>query len=107
MKNLLVTALLLGALFACDKRTADPAEENAAAVEQQPGKSADPGPAVTCPFCGLTFGRDEAVGTETYQGQTYYFLLKDHREAFAEAPDRYLTGSRRAGETATTPGKKQ
>ena len=45
---------------------------------------------VTCPVCGLTFNAKEAVATRVYGGQTYYFLVEDHAEAFAQNPGAYL-----------------
>ncbi|MFO8073984.1 MAG: hypothetical protein R6V85_19145 [Polyangia bacterium] len=45
---------------------------------------------VRCPVCGLEFDASEAVAERSHRGREYYFLLKDHAEAFAAAPSRYL-----------------
>jgi len=55
-----------------------------------PAANAEPGKRVVCPVCGLEFGADEAAATYEHAGKTYYFLLQDHRDAFAEDPARYL-----------------
>ncbi len=34
--------------------------------------------------------RAEAAATAEYRGRTYYFCLRDHRDAFMRDPERYL-----------------
>ncbi len=84
-----ITLILLTAIAICacngsasNTKSVSPAES----AEAPP----DPGRSVVCPVCGLTFGHREAIDTHTHKGITYYFLIKDHREAFAADPETYL-----------------
>ena len=56
------------------------------ATSQQPSI----GKPVTCPVCELRFDSNEAVERAQHDGETYYFLLKDHASAFSEDPARYI-----------------
>lgn len=83
-------------LAGCREAPADssaPTAENrslsTATAEARPGGGA----LVTCPVCGLSFRANEAIATFEHKGHTYYFLLQDHRDAFAARPERYLTSS--------------
>ena len=49
------------------------------------------------PYCGMHLRRSEAAATMEYHGHTYYFCLRDHRDAFARDPERYLS-LRRGGD---------
>ncbi len=53
----------------------------------QPPPSGKP---VSCPVCDLQFDSSEAVERLQHEGETYYFLLKDHAAAFLEDPARYV-----------------
>jgi YHS domain-containing protein len=65
---------------------AGPATGDAAALDP----ATLPDEMVTCPVCGLEFNAKEAVAARAYGGRTYYFLLEDHAEAFAQNPKAYL-----------------
>jgi YHS domain-containing protein len=93
-----VTAVFAAALFltACGDRgtpapSAHPAETGSPAPSARDAAS-PPGEEVECPVCGLRFRSGEARATALHEGIRYHFLLEDHREAFEEAPSRYLGG---------------
>ncbi len=75
--------LLCTALQACRGECTAPAP-SPPALKQRIGRT------VTCPVCGLRFDAGEADFTATHDGRTYYFLVEDHRDAFAEAPGDYI-----------------
>jgi YHS domain-containing protein len=64
--------------------------ERTAPAPSAPASKHRIGQTVTCPVCGLRFDAGEADFTATHDGRTYYFLLEDHRDAFAEAPGDYI-----------------
>jgi len=45
------------------------------------------------PYCGMRLRRSEAAATYVHRGETYFFCIRDHREAFARDPSRYLTSA--------------
>jgi P-type Cu+ transporter len=42
------------------------------------------------PVCGMTVTRDDAAGTSTYQGKTYYFCAPACKEQFDRSPQQYV-----------------
>ncbi len=56
---------------------------------------------VTDPVCGMKLENSKAAGTETRQGQTYYFCSPSCHENFRSAPDRYV---KKAGESGKSHG---
>jgi YHS domain-containing protein len=96
MKLLLVvlTVTLFSAGLAscrCEDEPRDaPAGDAASGAAPVAAQPAETGTQVECPVCGLRFGKSEATATHRHEGQTYNFLLEDHRQAFAEDPERYL-----------------
>ena len=49
-------------------------------------------PDVVDPVCGMTIAVADAVGSETYQGQTYYFCNESCRERFKADPAGWVGG---------------
>lgn len=47
-------------------------------------------PEVVDPYCGMHLHPSEAAASFEHRGTTYYFCLRDHRDAFAAAPERFL-----------------
>jgi Cu+-exporting ATPase len=43
------------------------------------------------PVCGMTISPEDAVGTHTHKGETYYFCNPSCLEKFTENPERYLS----------------
>lgn len=72
------TTLLQVAACRCDQDRADPVAPRQGSL------------IVRCPVCGLEFDRSEAVARAEHLGETYYFLLEDHAQAFRQAPADYL-----------------
>ena len=42
------------------------------------------------PVCGMTVGLEDAIGTHTYEGQTYYFCSQSCLERFQRDPQQFL-----------------
>ncbi len=70
----------------CSRCNREPADRGAVQTLNSPS-----GPKVTCPVCGLSFPKSEAVGSVTVSGKKYYFFLKDHLKAFKDDPDSFLS----------------
>jgi len=87
MRYVLAAFLLLSA---CTCNGSHPNKNTPHTPPASSTESEDRGKQVTCPVCGLTFGRAEAEGSYTYKNVTYYFLIKDHRDAFTADPESYL-----------------
>jgi YHS domain-containing protein len=92
--------LLLPQLAACSRsgcgsRPEEPAPvpARADAARLTPGPPGDGEDFVVDPYCGMRLRRGEAAATLEHNGQTYYFCLEDHMEAFRRDPDRYLSES--------------
>jgi YHS domain-containing protein len=60
------------------------------AAQPEGSPTSEPGEQVVCPVCGLRFGAEEATATHEHDGETYHFLLEDHKDAFAADPTSYL-----------------
>jgi YHS domain-containing protein len=86
--------LVLSAVVAscrCDDRPSPATDGDSAALgKPEQAEPSDPGEQVVCPVCGLRFGAEETVAKHEHGGQTYHFLLADHREAFAADPLSFL-----------------
>ena len=59
------------------------------------------------PVCGMTIGEEDAAGTSTYQGRTYYFCSTSCKEKFDQDPEVYakeeaLEGKQQAAGTCPT-----
>ena len=48
---------------------------------------------VTDPVCGMTIAPAQAVGSSTYNGQTYHFCSRGCETKFDSAPARYAAAS--------------
>jgi YHS domain-containing protein len=48
------------------------------------------------PFCGVRLKRSEAAASAEYGGQTWWFCLVDHRDAFLADPEGALRRLRAA-----------
>ena len=55
------------------------------------------------PVCGMTISPDDAVGTATHRGQTYYFCAESCLEQFTADPERFLDPKRREADAAALP----
>lgn len=93
----LAVAAALALLAGCPERCAgERAAPAAPLADAAVGSGFGPGPpgegedVVTDPYCGVRLRRSEAAATLEHHGQTYYFCLRDHMEAFGRDPDRYL-----------------
>ncbi len=89
----IVPLVLLAAAVACNgsprDQTVHPTSSPAPSAPK--GKSITTGEnQVRCPVCDLTFDVSEAIGEHKFQGKMYYFLVADHKQAFAEDPQSYI-----------------
>ena len=84
--------LLIALAGACSGPSAvETGNKESEAVPGTLAADAKKGPPVRCPVCGLEFGAAEAQATYRHENKPYYFLLEDHKDAFAASPDRYLS----------------
>ena len=94
MMRLAVSLFVLLALSAgCGngRPLSDDIDEKRDAVQKSATPQQPPlGKPVSCPVCDLQFDSSEAVERLQHEGETYYFLLKDHAAAFLEDPARYV-----------------
>ena len=86
-----IVALLAFASLSCNKS----ASESPAPVKQAIPSGAE----VECPVCGLKFKQSESAAQTTYNGNTYYFFLEDHKNEFTLNPDKYLRKDTEEDET--------
>lgn len=63
---------------------------NASAATDEIKEKVKTGQEVQCPVCGLKFDKGEALASYNFESKDYYFLLKDHFEAFKAAPGDYV-----------------
>lgn len=89
-KMLLIVGLIVVASTACKSKQTDTGQEKSAepVASESWSESSD---RVTCPVCGLSFPKKEAVASETYKGKQYYFYLEDHHKTFKESPETYIS----------------
>ena len=57
------------------------------------------------PVCGMTISSEDAAGTQTYRGTTYYFCNPGCLEKFKADPERYLPAVTTMEPPATTGGQ--
>ncbi len=92
MRSVISLFVLLALSEGCGngRPSADDIDEKRDAVQKSATPQQPPiGKSVSCPVCELRFDSNEAVERLQHEGETYYFLLKDHAAAFSEDPARY------------------
>lgn len=95
---LFLPLLFLAIATSCSRLGCEPSQERRDAARS--GMHADEIPPldsgiedrweVVDPYCGMRLRRDQAAATLVHRGQTFYFCMEDHRDAFARDPERYL-----------------
>ena len=50
----------------------------------------------TCPVCRLRIDEQEAAGTETYRGKTYYFCSQSCLDTFKASTEKYAKQARQS-----------
>ena len=84
--------LLLIAFVACNhsaEKKTNPQDRQT--VKAESAKSLSKKTQVVCPVCGLAFFASESEGSHEYEGNTYYFLITDHMNAFVADPQSFLS----------------
>ena len=74
----------------CDPSNCQHHKEGAHHAQDQ-AASADIENMALDPICGMKIHKDHAVEQIEYEGKTYYFCMKEEKEAFLKEPGKYIT----------------